>query len=161
MTWMVELTYFNSQPHKEADDMLYPLKALPQNFNSQPHKEADNRNRTPAIQTVHFNSQPHKEADGQPDTTQNIELISTHSLTRRLTFCHYLHLRSCLFQLTASQGGWPVLYVAMRVDTANFNSQPHKEADNSLYGWLEAGSHFNSQPHKEADRCTREAEKER
>ena len=45
--------------------MLYPLKALPQkNFNSQPHKEADNQK---CVQIA-------------------VKIISTHSLTRRLTW---------------------------------------------------------------------------
>ena len=55
-------------------------------FNSQPHKEADltKPEYVPIIE--HFNSQPHKEADStyfQSDTELD---ISTHSLTRRLTY---------------------------------------------------------------------------
>ena len=33
----------------------------------------------------------------------------------------------------------------------NFNSQPHREADNGLYCNWSAAVHFNSQPHREAD----------
>ena len=55
----------------------------------------------------HFNSQPHKEADVFLIRYTNPIVISTHSLTRRLTrigsekdVCMML-----IFQLTASQGG--------------------------------------------------------
>ena len=74
-------------------------------FNSQPHKEADWKKHSEEETHTHFNSQPHKEADGSPDTTQNIELISTHSLTRRLTDGRLKDDNLKTFQLTASQGG--------------------------------------------------------
>ena len=35
--------YFNSQPHKEADDGIIADGAIRSDFNSQPHKEADKR----------------------------------------------------------------------------------------------------------------------
>ena len=76
----------------------------------------------------YFNSQPHKEADSSAETYENIKVISTHSLTRRLTSSsvnfnevriistHSLTRRLTMqalgsgyyvveFQLTASQGG--------------------------------------------------------
>ena len=81
----------------------------------------------------YFNSQPHKEAD--PVLTQAVchSGISTHSLTRRLTWAVRLWLQpfwyfnsqphkeadnyvvyenkaNKTFQLTASQGGWPPLH---------------------------------------------------
>ena len=74
-------------------------------FNSQSHKEADtdiqncNRNRR------YFNSQPHKEADGGRPHCRKAAIISTHSLTRRLTVVHYGDTPVEVFQLTASQGG--------------------------------------------------------
>ena len=55
-----------------------------------------------------------------------------------------------LFQLTASQGGWQTVNSYSRAIT-NFNSQPHKEADNSCTKLSAIVSYFNSQPHKEAD----------
>ena len=77
--------YFNSQPHKEADEFLFHQQTNSEYFNSQPHKEAD-RNFTRQesvgiisthslarrltvkgsfcfLKRTHFNSQPHKEAD--------------------------------------------------------------------------------------------------
>ena len=122
------------------------------NFNSQPHKEADVTKSKfyPAI--AYFNSQPHKEADTTERTEKPSRIISTHSLTRRLTI--RIHQISIIL--------------------LHFNSQPHKEADlrahllsdwgqdistHSLTRRLTASqlsdccctTHFNSQPHKEAD----------
>ena len=34
-------SYFNSQPHKEADNQMCLRILMEQHFNSQPHKEAD------------------------------------------------------------------------------------------------------------------------
>ena len=55
----------------------------------------------------YFNSQPHKEADGKQHQKEHCQRI---------------------FQLTASQGGWPIRYRNLLL-TQDFNSQPHKEAD--------------------------------
>ena len=55
--------------------------------------------------------------------------ISTHSLTRRLTAAWLLDRRQ----------PW------------NFNSQPHKEADDIHIAKVTTNTDFNSQPHKEAD----------
>ena len=142
-----------------------------------------------------FNSQPHKEADHSTDRHLLMHRISTHSLTRRLTTCTPRISDSFTFQLTASQGGWPIsLYCSECPETIsthsltrgltlislfacyhnfNFNSQPHKEADElpgftsepvyvfqltaSQGGWHSCiavwymPEYFNSQPHKEAD----------
>ena len=96
-------------------------------FNSQPHKEADRSRSYHSNIGLYFNSQPHKEADDDCTITDCYESISTHSLTRRLTFqesgkenitdisTHSLTRRLTTspeiddvkvpFQLTASQGG--------------------------------------------------------
>ena len=80
-----------------------------------------------ALTSLDFNSQPHKEADLSRASLQSVILISTHSLTRRLTSryltgggtvhisTHSLTRRLTesdnllpkleIFQLTASQGG--------------------------------------------------------
>ena len=82
---IITCTYFNSQPHKEADWSTYTSKQFWDYFNSQPHKEADGNMpyyemdmtvfQLTASQggwliqpvwytmNLHFNSQPHKEAD--------------------------------------------------------------------------------------------------
>ncbi len=56
-------TYFNSQPHKEADHYPLDLRQQRYNFNSQPHKEADRLPTYLFCLVRNFNSQPHKEAD--------------------------------------------------------------------------------------------------
>ena len=62
-------------------------------FNSQPHKEADERWKFFDRSRKHFNSQPHKEAD-----------------VRRA----YKKAQALIFQLTASQGGWPIYNMIKR-----------------------------------------------
>ena len=64
-----------------------------------------------------------------PDAGSPVLYISTHSLTRRLT--------------TRS--------VPASLAICNFNSQPHKEADELLSAYTDFMANFNSQPHKEAD----------
>ena len=55
-------------------------------FNSQPHEEADNDPAVGYSQDYNFNSQPHEEADGAYRDAYDLFDISTHSLTKRLTF---------------------------------------------------------------------------
>ena len=55
-----------------------------------------------------------------------------------------------VFQLTASQGGWPLLLCRF-CQHSHFNSQPHKEADYAGFEEVFRAVYFNSQPHKEAD----------
>ena len=104
----------------------------------------------------YFNSQPHKEADGQSANSyikrlifqltasqggwQRINMlfsnkpnISTHSLTRRLTFSSasskssvFISTHSLTRRLTRICQ-LPLIYLL------DFNSQPHKEADNQWY----------------------------
>ena len=76
-----------------------------------------------------FNSQPHKEADRFYSFLFCRVLISTHSLTRRLTPADHIP----------------------RDSAGYFNSQPHKEADEDRSWKIDGTSYFNSQPHKEAD----------
>ena len=126
-----------------------------------------------SILITYFNSQPHKEADLEEFLNIRSITISTHSLTRRLTNCtvtndrlHIISTHSLTRRLTSADK-------SVRWYTLHFNSQPHKEADVTVYGfspsqtisthsltrrltffqgWQEKGiCHFNSQPHKEAD----------
>ena len=76
---------FNSQPHKEADNMYHNFLDTLWYFNSQPHKEADDWQTSSDRICNYFNSQPHKEADSNQMRTWKHIAISTHSLTRRLT----------------------------------------------------------------------------
>ena len=83
--WSLSI-YFNSQPHKEADPLSARSSSATVYFNSQPHKEADRATGHYTEHWAYFNSQPHKEADG---------------------ISHSLQFPQLIFQLTASQGGWP------------------------------------------------------
>ena len=74
-------------------------------FNSQPHKEADLRLLFLFLSGNYFNSQPHKEADMTTIASTVPIVISTHSLTRRLTGPKGEKGDTGAFQLTASQGG--------------------------------------------------------
>ena len=62
---MAPSTYFNSQPHEEADLGVLVVAIPLAHFNSQPHEEADDRGLCILLPAYrHFNSQPHEEADG-------------------------------------------------------------------------------------------------
>ena len=77
--------------------------------------------------------------------------ISTHSLTRRLTKILCTMQRKygiSTHSLTRRLTPHPLLLSKF---VANFNSQPHKEADHLLLYFCVSFQHFNSQPHKEAD----------
>ena len=89
----LQRSYFNSQPHKEADLSVIWISTSIKYFNSQPHKEADEidfllillddistHSLTRRLTNVdaqdhscmcYFNSQPHKEADGMNTTNDN------------------------------------------------------------------------------------------
>ena len=57
------------------------------------------------LKEYNFNSQPHEEADCMGEAQIERDDISTHSLTRRLTFFLARFLSAITFQLTASRGG--------------------------------------------------------
>ena len=84
----------------------------------------------PLFRQWHFNSQPHKEADGLPMLRS---------------------LRMLIFQLTASQGGWPTWHhrteelKAFQLTASQGGWRHRKDHEQGHDG------HFNSQPHKEAD----------
>ena len=167
------LNHFNSQPHKEAD--MYSAKRVSPITAFQLTASQGGWREISCVLDgwLYFNSQPHKEADGDHCDCVNVfckfqltasqggwrfpqvpswrpMIISTHSLTRRLTSqtCHEIieesfqltasqggwrdyrrnGLMACAFQLTASQGGW-LRRKSNLSQERDFNSQPHKEAD--------------------------------
>ena len=187
--------YFNSQPHEEADDLEWSnqLKlgisthSLTKRLTSGEHYAVA----TFTFQLTasrrgwrnlefwsehckgHFNSQPHEEADVAIGLMANSGIISTHSLTKRLTEHSSDHpwrtwsfqltasrrgwqhadietKRSIIFQLTASRRGWPGQHTSA-ANTEHFNSQPHEEADEQVTAEHKVNVNFNSQPHEEAD----------
>ena len=77
--------------------------------------------------------------------------ISTHSLTRRLTTSEASKPRRFAFQLTASQGGWrTVVPCVFRTDDISTHSLTRRLTD--ISSMISKVHHnFNSQPHKEAD----------
>ena len=85
MRWFLRIRYFNSQPHEEADVLCYCSAYADWYFNSQPHEEADRSTGRNRAECQYFNSQPHEEADSTVACCTNGRIISTHSLTRRLT----------------------------------------------------------------------------
>ena len=106
---------FNSQPHEEADTSSQLLLSGLPYFNSQPHEEADQTAKLKKPPDYHFNSQPHEEADPRTGhAVCRLLVISTHSLTRRLTPHTFRE----------------------NVIKNNFNSQPHEEADVELVEML-------------------------
>ena len=123
----IDTCYFNSQPHEEADPCLslycfaYSISTrsltrrltvscgniccIAENFNSQPHEEADYKVCKSSYMLRNFNSQPHEEADFCSEIIAQQVVISTRSLTRRLTFS-VISIAPCeAFQLAASRGG--------------------------------------------------------
>ena len=148
------IQYFNSQPHKEADNAM---GASDKYKGISTHSLTRRLTIGTAIQNnkpANFNSQPHKEADVNSSTIPFPSYrISTHSLTRRLTDTPpQIERKICTFQLTASQGGWQHYSVSARQAytisthslTRRLTEERHRKEKQQWY--------FNSQPHKEADR---------
>ena len=82
------------------------------NFNSQPHEEADTSGRWLQVRLSYFNSQPHEEADCLCHAVCSFRNISTHSLTKRLTYLQKRNYLYIIFQLTASRRGWLIQPIA-------------------------------------------------
>ena len=202
--WLLELYmfrfagYFNSHPHKEDDVWHVSSSVASTDFNSHPHKEDDDSSSRSTDRKGRFqltssqggwrkNQQGRRNTrifqltssqGGWPrdDTALSVSyIISTHILTRRMTFQVFALDRWCsVFQLTSSQGGWRRAYLsAFGVLIFQLTS--------SQGGWLWSGSdvsscsristhiltrrmtshewrtvlrdeYFNSHPHKEDDR---------
>ena len=145
------LRNFNSQPHEEADYIRFHRTKFLQYFNSQPHEEADSIGTPPSNLLQYFNSQPHEEADFRKNLVNGKCVISTHSLTKRLTIkgsinptygkisTHSLTKRltwyslQSLTQFIISTHSLTkrLTFSANIIQTKQnyFNSQPHEEAD--------------------------------
>ena len=120
--------YFNSHPHEE-DDNVQSCLVIDQNisthiltrrmtmqevitwliqqyFNSHPHEEDDRKVGHIKQRTKHFNSHPHEEDDSSESLQKVWRSISTHILTRRMTYNLFRWYDRWTFQLTSSRGGW-------------------------------------------------------
>ena len=126
----LQVSHFNSRPHKEVDLLGVENDKQVENFNSRPHKEVDRRN--PNRQQVPAKFQFTTSQGGRLGELQDAAdaaNISIHDLTRRST-CGSCDIADCVnisihdltrrstaafsacrppaaFQLTTSQGGRP------------------------------------------------------
>ena len=79
---------FNSHPHKEDDALVTSGIACATPFNSHPHKEDDLSVLLIYLLLLPFNSHPHKEDDCITLYFLAVKCLSTHILTRMMTFCN-------------------------------------------------------------------------
>ena len=111
----------------------------------------------------------------KPDRIQ-VTAISTHILTKRMTFQGCWTLVDRLFQLTSSRRGWrqetlgmhKQFFISTHILTKRmtwpslstrstyqyFNSHPHEEDDLAGNGGIHNELYFNSHPHEEDDRAS-------
>ena len=98
------------------------------NFNSHPHEE-DDHNKGGNLQALrYFNSHPHEEDDILDTVQNNDEKISTHILTKRMTYPIQHLPNQNSFQLTSSRRGWLLRRILPEYHP-HFNSHPHEEDD--------------------------------
>ena len=146
------LSYFNSQPHEEADELsgVLPLR----------WHRISTHSLTKRLTMIWFKTARY----------HSFQLTASRRGWRPLT----LMLKGFwLFQLTASRRGWQLflerhilhewisthsltkrltlLFLSDSSGKGNFNSQPHEEADPPARQPCNLRSYFNSQPHEEAD----------
>ena len=147
----LQTRYFNSQPHKEADEFLvsdtiayfiFQLTASQGGWLCSGRCSADEWK----FQLTASQGGWRSRLQTHPESSH----ISTHSLTRRLT---YTASNSCMrseFQLTASQGGWRLIEdICEKFEVFQLTaSQGGWQRDDIL---THRQQDFNSQPHKEAD----------
>ena len=143
--------HFNSQPHEEADLLHVLHNILIFYFNSQPHEEADCEEHLLLLSDTLFQltasrrGWPCKGCD-----TDKIASISTHSLTKRLTFNRASSVSLLIFQLTASRRGWRCTCTSENVINI-FQLTASRRGWPILIRYQIFSFHFNSQPHEEAD----------
>ena len=124
---------FNSHPHKEDDALVTSGIACATPFNSHPHKEDDLSVLLIYLLLLPFNSHPHKEDDCITLYFLAVKCLSTHILTRRMTFCNS-------FLLDARPLSTHILTRRMTTGSFRhfawfkqpFNSHPHKEDDSNF-----------------------------
>ena len=78
----------------------------------------------------YFNSQPHEEADGtRIEHISRNHRISTHSLTRRLTYSGKCPLVKRDISTHSLTRRLTMIHQNIELRFVHFNSQPHEEAD--------------------------------
>ena len=101
---------------------------------------------------VYFNSHPHEEDDvAYLELDSSKFQISTHILTKRMTWCNFRANNKVIFQLTSSRRGWQeriksvpfCFYISTHILTKRMTS----------HGWMcfKNVKYFNSHPHEEDD----------
>ena len=168
------VSYFNSQPHEEADIGYLTYWIFPPLFQLTASRRGWRNLKTLSMCQEHFNSQPHEEADPYKAYLEKFEAISTHSLTKRLTRWFYWKFQmenyfnsqpheeaddkfgvipqGCtLFQLTASRRGWQQVVEQIHVVSDISTHSLTKRLTRWLSLHYRQCCHFNSQPHEEAD----------
>ena len=99
----------------------------------------------------YFNSRPHEEVDVEIPCLHNVNLISTHDLTKRSTVkCRAVDLKYIIstHDLTKRSTYLPKPDAVIH---GNFNSRPHEEVDRQERATIGLKRHFNSRPHEEVD----------
>ena len=76
----------------------------------------------------YFNSHPHEEDDSTESPADRIPCISTHILTKRMTYRLVEESYLWKFQLTSSRRGWQDA-CTRKMSRKYFNSHPHEEDD--------------------------------
>ena len=74
-------------------------------FNSHPHEEDDRNSALFQSQMTYFNSHPHEEDDRTACGWSDCRYISTHILTKRMTYPNFSRHYCPVFQLTSSRRG--------------------------------------------------------
>ena len=109
-----EVRDFNSHPHEEDD--CFPHPTLP----------------------VYRIFQLTSSRRGWPKSWSSVtvsSVISTHILTKRMTYSYFFYNSFPIFQLTSSRRGWPILQ-AEYLPAYHFNSHPHEEDDYDRRCWF-------------------------
>ena len=166
------MSYFNSQPHEEADlrdpvfkNSLYisthsltkrltnksVIGALNELFQLTASRRGWPFCFPPFVLSWYFNSQPHEEADVDNPDPYIVNSISTHSLTKRLTDILILSQNSVSIsnhsltkRLTVTSAWYPLFWL-FQLTASRRGWRPLTRRKM----WLP--HYFNSQPHEEAD----------
>ena len=98
-------------------------------FNSQPHEEADGvfRNRRAIVREFQLTAS-RRGWQNTDCTHRKFKIFQLTASRRGWPFSWLRNFENFIFQLTASRRGWPSPVVSL-IDSINFNSQPHEEAD--------------------------------
>ena len=165
--------YFNSHPHEEDDCSRTELVFKTYNFNSHPHEE-DDLIKTCGISLIkYFNSHPHEEDDYNALISCAVDDISTHILTKRMTFSVWFWLRTNVISThiltkrmtedlerdgAVDDISTHILTKRMTIITLLSSNSFVFQLTSSRRGWrwtqgrsVSEPSHFNSHPHEEDD----------